>query len=224
MQLNTPAGKAGRRFRAESGLTLVELLVVIAILGIIALPLGNAMIAFFQHENDTNQRLAVSHDVQIASAYFSQDVASIGVHNWGADGFPPLPSVEVDVGPQAGLSWCGPAGTPVEKVRMAWDDPTSPTANPQVRRVAYVVETVGGERQLHRLECNGPAQSPTLLSDIVLAHNLDPSFAPTVTCTPNPSCTPPGTPQTVTLQFKLHATNSSEPAVTVTLTGTRRQS
>jgi prepilin-type N-terminal cleavage/methylation domain-containing protein len=222
MQLTTDTRRAAGRLRDERGVTLIELLVVIAILGIIAVPLGNALITFFLHSDDTNRRLSVSHDAQIAAAYFAQDVASVGVHDWSAPGFPLIPSVEVNVGPTEGLSWCGPAGTPTAVVRMAWDNPTAAVGPSEVVRVSYVVETVGGEKQLHRLKCGGTAHNPTLLSDLVLSHNVD-SVGP-VTCNPNPTCTPAGTPQTVTLVLNLRVSGSNDPIFTVTLTGQRRQS
>ena len=224
MRLTERAGVTGRRWRDDQGLTLIELLIAIVIMGIIIAPLANGLISFFRDYNDTNRRLSESHDAQITAAYFAQDVSSIGVHDWADPNFAKKPSVEVNVGPMTGLSWCGPAGTPNAVIRMAWDNPTTAAGPPEVIRVSYVVKTVsGGGKELHRLECSGPAQNPTLLSDIVLAHNVDSVDAPQ--CTPAPAtCTPPFTPETVTLVLHLRAAGSTGPIFTVTLTGQRRQS
>ena len=70
------------RQRGDAGFTLVELVVAIVLLGIIAVPLGSALLSFFRNTNATSDRLAESHDAQISSAYFGQDVQSIGVRNW----------------------------------------------------------------------------------------------------------------------------------------------
>jgi prepilin-type N-terminal cleavage/methylation domain-containing protein len=74
----TPRGR-----RPDDGVSLIELLVAIVLLGVIAVPLGNAVISFFRNTNATTNRLAESHDSQISSAYFAQDVQSIGVRAWG---------------------------------------------------------------------------------------------------------------------------------------------
>jgi prepilin-type N-terminal cleavage/methylation domain-containing protein len=217
MQLTTNPNRPSirRRLRADDqGMTLIELLMVIVILGIIVVPLGDAMIMFFRQTGNTTHRLSESHDAQIADAYFAQDVASIGRHDWTAAPFPLAQSIEVNVGATQGLDPCGTAATPAAVVRLLWDDPSA-AQTPAVYRVSYVVETVGGEQQLHRIECRG---SSTAYSDLVLAHNL---VSASVSC--STTCTSATVPQTVTLTLQIRASGTTDPILTVTLTGQRRQ-
>jgi prepilin-type N-terminal cleavage/methylation domain-containing protein len=150
----------------DRGLTLIELLITITILGIIAVPLSAALITYFQHTDDTTSRLGLSHDAQIASSYFTQDVQSMGTHNWGATDFPLARSVYTDgAKPYA----CGPA-TPVALLRMSWDNPSAAHGGPVWQVVYYLKPVDGGLSELHRVVCTGsPAsQGP----DLVLAHNV----------------------------------------------------
>lgn len=209
---------ARRRAAADHGVTLIELLVTIVILGIIAVPLGNAMIGFYTHTDDTTERLNESHDVQITAAYFAQDVQSTGTRDWSAYPYPLRQSVEQDVAPEAGLYPCGTAGGPAAVVRLAWDEPQSASGVPVVMRVAYVVEVTGAKRQLRRVTCAGSAV-PT--SDLVVAHNLDPA-APVVSC-PAACTAAPAVPQIVTLTLYIKDAASTGPALTVVLSGQRRQ-
>ena len=48
--------------RRDAGFTLIELLVTVVILGLIMLPLGNAIIGVLHNYNATSDRLALSHD------------------------------------------------------------------------------------------------------------------------------------------------------------------
>jgi prepilin-type N-terminal cleavage/methylation domain-containing protein len=222
---------AGMR-RDERGLTLVELIVVIAILGVIAIPLGNALFAYFHNTNATVNRLGVQHDAQIAAAYFTQDVQSMGQHNWSATpdgtsaaGYPLKQSVWVNLAATATPYPCGSTGTTV--VRLVWDDPTAVNA-PTTVVVAYTVVTVGTEKQLHRVKCVGSG-SPV---DLVLVHNLDSASTPSVACADasgtSVACAGTGAagspiPQRIQLTLALKAPNSTDPALSITLTGQRRQ-
>jgi len=198
------------RTRQDDGFTLIELLLTITIISAVSLALGNAMLGFVKNTDTTTRRLSESHDAQISAAYFAQDVASIGVRSTTAPN-PLLQSVETTGSALA----CG-TGTTV--VRFGWDDPSSATAATLVK-VAYVVQTVAGERQLHRLVCLGA--STTASTDVVLAHNLD-TTAPTVTC--SSSCpASPAVPQSVTLVVYIKDPLSTGPTYTITLTGQRRQ-
>jgi prepilin-type N-terminal cleavage/methylation domain-containing protein len=210
--------------RDDRGVTLIEVLVAIVILGIIIVPLGNALISFSRNTDDTTRRLSESHDVQIMAAYFAQDVQSLGVRNWSAPPYPLQQSIELNVADNGGVYRCGTTGSAVA-VRFAWDDPTTASGLGRVI-VSYVVKT-GAERQLHRITCVG---SSTPTSDIVLAHNVD-TAPPSLVCydasTPMAAvvdCTSaPAVPQTVKLTVTIKNPGSTGPALTVTLTGQRRQ-
>ena len=162
--------------------------------------------------------MSENHDVQISAAYFAQDVQALGVRDWTAATYPLRQSIELDAPPDTGLYPCGAPGTPSAVVRFAWDDPTTVASAPVVIRASYVVMMVGGERQLHRVTCAGSA-TPT--SDVVVAHNVDTTL-PVVTC--STSCTAaPAIPQTVVLNLTIRDPGNTGPALSVTLTGQRRQ-
>ena len=208
--------------RDQRGVTLVEVMVAIVVIGIIVVPLGNALLTYLRHTDHVNQRLSASHDAQIAAAYFAQDVQSVGTRDWSAHPFPLVQSVEQDAPATGGLFPCGPAGTPNAVVRFAWDDPTNATGAPSVVRVAYVVSSSGDERQLRRLTCRG---STTPTSTLVLAHNLDQDLpgnaAVSVSC--SSACTAaPAVPQYVTMTVRIQDPANGG-SFTVTLTGARRQ-
>jgi prepilin-type N-terminal cleavage/methylation domain-containing protein len=197
----------------DRGVTLIEVLIAIAILGVIIVPLGVALVTFLRNSGATTNRLAESHDEQIASAYFAQDVESIGVRDWTTAPYALKTSVEQNAPPTTGLYPCGAASTPNAVLRFAWDDPTSTTAT-RVIVVSYVVKTVGGEQQLHRLRCEAGSTTPT--SDIVLAHNVFGVGTPVLTGT--------GTvPQAVSLTINIKAPTDSGAALSVVLSGQRRQ-
>lgn len=201
--------------RDDRGVTLIEVLVSIVILGIIIAPLSAGLIAFLRNTDDTTARLSESHDMQISAAYFAKDVQAIGVRDWTTAPYRLQQSIALGAAAGSAFYPCGAGGTPAAIVSFAWDDPTSALGVPAVIRVSYVVTTVGGERQLHRVSCGSTA------SIVVLVHNLD-ATAPTVTC--STACTSaPAVPQTVTLVLMIKDPGSSGPAVPVTLSGQRRQ-
>ena len=208
--------------RDERGVTLVEVMIVIVIVGIIAVPLGNALLIYFRQTDEINSRLSASHDAQIAAAYFAQDVQSVGTRDWDAHPFPLAQSIEQDAAATGGRFPCGPAGTPNAVVRFAWDDPTDATGPPRVVRVAYVVVTSAEERQLRRLTCTGSA---TLTSTLVLTHNLDQDLPgnPAVRVTCSTTCTAATVPMSVTMTMRIEDPANGG-SFTVTLTGQRRQS
>jgi len=206
----------------DSGFTLVELLLVVVILGIIAVPLANVVTSFFIDNATTAARLSGSHDEQIATAYFSQDVANLGTRD--PDSQVAAQSVWTGSFP-AGSCGAG-MGTPV--VLLVWDDVawTGSGTQDTIDQAAYVLQTVSGETQLHRLFCTGPSlTSQTLASDAVIAHNIV-TPAPTVACagTGCPSAGPT-VPASITLTLNLRASDPGNRGGTlqVSLTGQRRQ-
>jgi prepilin-type N-terminal cleavage/methylation domain-containing protein len=205
--------------RDDRGVTLIEVIVSIAVLTIIIGPLSAALIGFLRNTDDTTRRLNESHDMQLSAAYFAQDVQAIGVRDWNATPYSLQQSIEVGVAPDGGVYHCGTTATTATAiVRLAWDDPTTAVSRPTVMRASYVIKTVGTERQLRRITCAG---SDVITSEVVLAHNVDVT-APVVSC--SSTCTDaPAVPQTVTLVLMIKDPGSSGPAVSVTLTGQRRQ-
>jgi prepilin-type N-terminal cleavage/methylation domain-containing protein len=206
------------RRRSDAGFTLIELLVAIVIIGIITIPLGNTMIGILKNTDATQQRMALSHDAQISTAYFAQDVATLGTRDNTAPGSPMAPSVQLNAAYNAGPT-CGSAATPTAVVRFLADDYDTSVSPPVLRTavVAYIVVTSGTERQLHRLKCLG---SSTPASDVVVAHNLD-SSAPSVSCDQPVVCDGTPVPNKVTLTFSVVASASTP--YQIVLSGQRRQ-
>jgi prepilin-type N-terminal cleavage/methylation domain-containing protein len=202
---------------ADDGFTLVELILAVLILGVISVPLGDIVFAFLRNSDATTARLLESRDVQIASAYWAQDVASIGTRS-PTSPYPLTQSVETGVPYASSLFPCGTSGTtPV--VTLAWDDSPAPDDTTLVR-VAYVVQTVAGQGELHRLRCEGSAIA---LNDVTLARGLDPSTPPEVACS-TACAAAPAVPKTVKLTLSLKDPKNRDNAYVVTLTGQRRQS
>jgi prepilin-type N-terminal cleavage/methylation domain-containing protein len=204
------------RPRGDAGFTLVELLLAIVVLGIIAVPLGDALISFFRNTTATSDRLAESHDAQISSAYFAQDVQSIGVRDWSNPAGPYKigTSVEtINAAPKGGTFPCGLSTDANAVVRMAWDDPTGASTRRTVI-VSYVVRQVGTEKQLHRMRCDDGTSNPT--SDLVLAHNVLSVGTPVLT---GPQA---GIPQSISVTLTLKAPSDSG-SLPVILFGQRRE-
>jgi prepilin-type N-terminal cleavage/methylation domain-containing protein len=209
-----------RRPSGESGVTLIELLVAIVILTVIIAPLAAALIAYLRNTKATTDRMAESHDAQIAAAYFSHDVQSVGMRDWSTPPFPAIASIELGVAMNATPYGCGSDATAV-LVRFVWDDPA--VGSPTLRSASYVVKDVGSERQLRRITCSPVG---TVAADVVLAHNVDPATAPTVTCHDAAgiamACDTATMPASVTLTLIVRAPGDDTP-YTVTLVGQRRQ-
>ncbi len=199
-----------RLIRDERGLTMPELLIAIVILSIIIGPLTAALIVYVRNSDVTVIRMGESHDIQIAAAYFAQDVSSLGVRDAS------LNFVQ-SVGNAVAYP-CTAAGTSV--VLFAWDEST--VTGTTTVRVNYVARDVAGERQLRRVQCRGNA---TPVSDIVVIHNLvgtpDPPLCPGV-----PSCFSAGAslPRLVTLTVFIKHPQNPGPSTSLTLSGQRRQS
>jgi prepilin-type N-terminal cleavage/methylation domain-containing protein len=205
-----------RPSRGDGGFTLVELIVAILIIGVITVPLGNVVVGYLRNMDATTARLMESHDIQIASAYWAQDVASLGTRSPTS---PYLLNQSVWEGASS-LYSCSTAGTVI--VSLAWDDFSGPGAAATVVQVAYVARATPGKTELtelHRLRCNG---SSTVVSDVTLSHDLDPDALPTLSC--STTCTSASPPTTLTLTLALTDLKHLYGAYSVTLVGQRRQS
>jgi prepilin-type N-terminal cleavage/methylation domain-containing protein len=193
----------------DDGFTLIELLVTVVVVAIIAVPLAGFLFGYFLNSTQTQQRLGDSHDIQIVSAYFSQDVANTGLRAAGT--YTPLQSVWKNDAPPP----CAPAqGNAV--LLLKWDswDASGGLGSHSVRAAAYVV--ISGA--LHRITCS----DTTLTSDVTVVHNF---VSATVSCSPTPPGCENGTPPaTITLTVRVQAGAADQAGQTVTLTGDRRQS
>jgi prepilin-type N-terminal cleavage/methylation domain-containing protein len=205
-----------RRVTCDAGFTLIELLVTVVILSVITVPLGNFMLQYLKNYTTTSDRLNDSHDIQIATAYFGQDVANIGVHASTAP-YDFAQSVWTTGFPG---TYCG-QGAGATVVLMTWDAWTvgssagQTTGSNDPSSVAYVKQGT----TLHRIYC---ASGTAVSSDVTVVHNLQ---SATVACASPTTCenaTPPTTVK-LTLGITTGSTDQAAPDP-VTLTGQRRQS
>lgn len=152
--------------RDEAGFTLIEALMSIMILGVLMGALATAVILYFRTTDQTTQKLSESPGLQLASDYFSSDVAAN----------------DTALGAQS----CRLSGQ-TALVSFRWQDPgTGATTSNDDRNfvVSYVVVAVGTQKELQRNQCIGavgiaadvPA-SPT--SAVHLVRYVDPTTSPT---------------------------------------------
>jgi prepilin-type N-terminal cleavage/methylation domain-containing protein len=203
--------------RSEAGFTLIEMLVAIVIIGIVSIPLGNAMISYLRNTATTAARIGESHDAQISTAYWAQDIASIGVrddYDSTAKTFPLRQSVNIS------YPCTLPSGSSTLVV-LAWDQ-TDATGAVTPVRVAYA--TRAGGTELYRQQCTGSTPD----AGAVLAHELDPDTAPVVVCAGSggSSCTGSAgaVPARISLTLRIKDSSGKGQPYTVVLTGQRRQS
>ncbi|MEV4314362.1 prepilin-type N-terminal cleavage/methylation domain-containing protein [Actinocrispum sp. NPDC049592] len=200
----------------EAGFTLVELLIAIVIIGVITVPLANALMGSLRNTGETSNRLELSHDAQLTAAYFAKDVSSIGVRDYtgtpdASGNLPYKSSIQLNAAYNANGNTCGTAATPNSTVRFLsdnWDNSASP-ATVSTDIVGYYLS--GAE--LHRIKCTAAATS-----DVVVAHNVD---GTTLSVTCSSTCDAVAVPQHVTIAFTLRKTGVDPYPVSVN--GQRRQ-
>jgi prepilin-type N-terminal cleavage/methylation domain-containing protein len=189
--------------RRDDGFTLVELMVAIAIISLIMVPLAGVVFGYLRNTDATSARLAESHDQQIIAAYWQQDVSSTGVrsstYDTSSHTFPPLQSVD-------NASFPCPTPGMAQIVVLAWNQYDA-SGSATVISVAYSKDSTG--TRLLRAHCT----TSTVDSSAVLAHDLDPAVAPSVTCA-SASCS---------LTVGVRDPSGRGQPYSVTLTGQRRQ-
>jgi len=197
-----------RRVRADdAGFTLIELIMTMLIMGIITIPLANFVLSYFENYQTTENRLSDSHDIQIATAYFSQDVANADT-----------------VATTSAAGDCGFSATSPTVLLLKWTSWSVttgagglPTGASTAMSVAYVKQA----GTLHRVSCGGASAA-----DIVVVHGLVSAVPSCLTATGvTTSCTPTTPPRVrLTLTIASGSTNdSAAPEQPVTLDGQRRQ-
>jgi prepilin-type N-terminal cleavage/methylation domain-containing protein len=227
--------RMARRVGGDEGFTLIELTVTIVILGIVMLAFAGVLIQYLKVSGATRTRLSESTDQQFVSAYFQQDVSSLGVHGFlpaltNGNQFPTQQSVWTGSAPAGVPSGCvtGLPGSVV--VGFAWNDypgttDATTTWNATPNAAVYVAQQVGPQWRLTRVRCIGG----TTTSNVV-AYKL--TQAPTVACVTaggasDSGCTASAStspPQSVSMTIVVR--DLSAPVVTgytTTLTAQRRQ-
>jgi prepilin-type N-terminal cleavage/methylation domain-containing protein len=215
----------------DHGFTLIELLVVVAILAAIAAPLANVIIGYVRNAGATTDRLELSHDAQVAAAYFARDVSAVGLHDPTnlIDKDNKLvfkPSIQVDAAFNEGGYVCGDASTPNAIIRLLSDDfvPATKAAPASTEIVAYYLRPGGAVSELHRKRCGSDG-----MSDIVVAHFIDASIAYQPACSSD--CESSTVPAWVSLTLSVRpavlppsgAAVPSAGSYTIVLVGQRRQ-
>jgi prepilin-type N-terminal cleavage/methylation domain-containing protein len=199
---------------ADAGFTLIELLITISVLGIITVPIGNMVIDYFRNSAQASQRISASHDVQIANAYWQQDVASIGIRSSTYDTtnntFPTVQSVNNP------FPCSVPVGVASPLIVLGWNQYDT-SGNATTINVAYATASSG--TQLVRLHCTGTTldSNVNLVDDLSATPTCDFGTGSYVGCGSNTA-----TPASVSMKLTI-----SDPAASgsyqVSLTGQRRQ-
>jgi prepilin-type N-terminal cleavage/methylation domain-containing protein len=151
--------------RGDDGVTLLELLVCMALSSIIIAALAAGFFASTRAIDVSSDRMADTHDAQMASRFFTTDVQSANRIT------------------KSSAFACG-SGSPL--ITFAWFGWTG-SNHAVIKFASYFVQNQDGEQQLIRSFCSGGGAAST----VVIAHNL--AGSPTVTCflpsgDENPDC------------------------------------
>jgi prepilin-type N-terminal cleavage/methylation domain-containing protein len=210
-----------RDARNDDGFTLMEVVMSVAILGIITVVLTGVVLQYLNVSRSTQTRLSESTDQQFVSAYWQQDVSSLGRRGFDAanpaDPVPTKPSVWLDAAAPDG---CGNSVPGDVVVSFAWNEYVVGATIPDdgwdatSQEVAYVADESGSQWSLVRVRCDAGA-----VDQHIVAHNL--VEKPQASCVP--SCGP-ALPRTVSIKLKVQdLSGSTSTGYTTTLTADRRQ-
>jgi prepilin-type N-terminal cleavage/methylation domain-containing protein len=229
-----------RRHRDE-GFTLIELLMTIAILSIISVALVGVLLAYLRNANQTNTRLNESSDQQFISAFWQQDVSSVGIHSAPTSGGAINTTSSIwltgDAAPSGVPGACaspstpaGSSGSPTTVIGFAWNDYqtadatdgtktwTTATINAAVYFTIPVTNANGTSQvQLWRTRCNGSTSQTNILARYLTA-------TPVATC--STTCESATLPATVSLPITVQDRSLADQTgtgYTSTLTAERRQ-
>jgi prepilin-type N-terminal cleavage/methylation domain-containing protein len=231
-----------RRNTDDEGLTLIELVVTIAIMSIIMASLIGMVFLYMRTSNDASTKMNESTDQQFASAFWQQDVSSLGVRGTPGGVGNPIPTSQSvwtfstpGTAPSSLPGLC--AGQTNTIAAFAWNDYQNiPTASPStawngsLNAAVYYTKTVtnsNGKQQLQlwRMRCGDQG------SNNALARFLDPNSTPSVACydssgagTPCSSTSP--LPATIRLTMTVRDLSKADHAptgYTTILTADRRQ-
>jgi prepilin-type N-terminal cleavage/methylation domain-containing protein len=198
----------------ESGFTLMELVIAVVIMGVITLPLANFVLQYFDNYPKTLTVVSDSHDMQMAAAYFSADVANTGVRDTAATNVPQR-SVWVS-GSALPAAYCGQDVGGSVVLLLSWDTATNSGAGPQQRdSVGYVARSGTLIREF--CPASGPSTRTTVVHSFVYP---DPGNSSPVTC--SSTCDAVTPPATISLRIGIKGDTDTTVSY-VTLTGQRRQ-
>jgi prepilin-type N-terminal cleavage/methylation domain-containing protein len=207
--------------RNDDGFTLMEVVMSVAILGIITVALTGVVLQHLKVSRSTQTRLSESTDQQFVSAYWQQDVSSLGRRGLdAADPADPVPTKQSVWLDAAAPDGCGNSVPGDVVVAFAWNEYVVGATNPDngwdatSQEVAYVADQAGSQWTLVRVRCDAGA-----VDRHIVAHHL--VEKPEVTC--DPSCGP-ALPRTVSIKLKVQdLSGSTSTGYTTTLTADRRQ-
>lgn len=209
-----------RAMRGEGGFTLIEMVMSVTILGIISATLLGVMLQYLSTAGDTGARLNESTDQQFISAYWQNDVSSLGRRSLTVATATFATEQSVFVG-SAGPGGCGSAVGPVVVV-FAWnefevDAPAADRAwDTTAQEVAYVTVPSGSRMLLQRVRCS----NGSITSRQSVAHHL--TGTPTISC--DTSCGAASPPNRVSMTFTVKdADNLESQGYTTTVSADRRQ-